>query len=258
MKTKPKTVSPIIGKPHNVPGESLYRQLNDTVFEKMMFYYVLALIAVILCGFEWWRFYTDTKPNPILSSIVAVIFVLIALYKIPKYYRQAKLIKQGIDGEKAVGQFLERLRSDSAVVYHDIEGDGFNVDHVVIHRSGIYVIETKTMAKPTNKRSTLSFDGTQVLKDGVPLKLDAIPQVKACANWMRELFRESAGKEPPIRHVVLYPGWFIKSTQSGNASGIWVLNPKSFPQYLANETAKISEADVHLFAFHLSRYIRTS
>jgi hypothetical protein len=47
-----------------------------------------------------------------------------------------------------VGQFLERLRDDGARVFHDVPGEGFNLDHVVISPHGLCAIETKTYSKP--------------------------------------------------------------------------------------------------------------
>ena len=35
-------------------------------------------------------------------------------------------------GERAVGQYLERLRESGPRVFHDVPGVGFNLDHVVI------------------------------------------------------------------------------------------------------------------------------
>jgi hypothetical protein len=42
------------------------------------------------------------------------------------------------DGEKAVGEFLERFREKGYRIFHDIVGGDFNIDHVLIGPSGIY------------------------------------------------------------------------------------------------------------------------
>lgn len=65
----------------------------------------------------------------------------------------------GRDGEKVVGQLLTQFIADDAYVFHDIPCNGFNIDHVVIHPNGIFVIETKTYAKPLKGRSELVHEG---------------------------------------------------------------------------------------------------
>jgi hypothetical protein len=42
------------------------------------------------------------------------------------------MLMQGREGEKAVGQYLERLRARGYQVLHDIPGENFNIDHVLI------------------------------------------------------------------------------------------------------------------------------
>jgi hypothetical protein len=41
-------------------------------------------------------------------------------------------LRLAAEDEKAVGQFLEGLRERGYRVFHDVVGDGFNVDHVRI------------------------------------------------------------------------------------------------------------------------------
>lgn len=38
---------------------------------------------------------------------------------------------------------------------------------------------------------------------------------------------------------------------------IWVLNPKAFPKFIENQLDVVSQEDMMLAAFHVSRYIRT-
>jgi hypothetical protein len=58
--------------------------------------------------------------------------------------KRIKELRLGRDGEKIVAEQLECLRESGAQVFHDVPGDGFNLDHVVISNHGIYAIETKT------------------------------------------------------------------------------------------------------------------
>ncbi|MDN7138084.1 NERD domain-containing protein [Pseudidiomarina sp. 1ASP75-14] len=214
------------------------------------------MVAVALAVTEWSRWYFDTAPNPILVSVIASVVVAIAAWKIIRGLRAAKTVKLGIAGEKAVGQFLERLRVQGAQVFHDVEGESFNLDHVVIHRSGIYVIETKTMSKPEKGKPELEFDGIQIKYRGKPIKGDPVTQVNAASYWLGELLSESTGRKLPVRGVVVYPGWYINSPDTRRTK-VWVLNPKALPTFIESQPSQFEPEDVHLYAYHLSRFIRT-
>ena len=60
-------------------------------------------------------------------------------------------IKLGRDGERVVAEHLQQLVGAGWRVFHDIQGDGFNIDHVVIGAGGISAVETKTRSKPVGR-----------------------------------------------------------------------------------------------------------
>ena len=76
-------------------------------------------------------------------------------------------------------------------------------------------------------------------------------------NWLKNLLLETTGKKHSIKPVILFPGWFVKATDKGRKSSVWVLNPKEFPHFLENQPDLISKEDMMLASYHISRYIRT-
>ncbi len=184
--------------------------------------------------------------------------MLYSVWKIRGSRQNIRQLKLGIQGEKAVGQFLDDLREDGAKVFHDIPGGNFNLDHVVISRFGVFVIETKTLSKPDRGEAKLIYDGKTVLKHGLEPERNPIVQVRAAAKWLRELLKESTGRSFPMQAVVVYPGWYIERTAEGKASDVWVLEPKALPAFISNSRRTVSPEDVNLCAFHLKRFVRAS
>lgn len=253
----PMKKSPLKSKPLNNPGESLEKRLINIVFDDILFFLIMAIVAIVLALVEWYRWYSDAPPSPIVMSVFAAVVVAIAAWKVFRGLRAAGAVKLGIAGEKAVGQFLERLRVQGAQVFHDIEGEKFNLDHVVIHRSGIYVVETKMMSKPGRGKTELEFDGIQIKYHGKAIMGDPITQVNAASYWLSELLTESTGRKIPVRGVVVFPGWYINTSDAGRRTKVWVLNPKALPTFIENQPDQLPAEDVHLCAYHLSRFIRT-
>jgi hypothetical protein len=169
-------------------------------------------------------------------------------------------LRLGRDGERAVGEYLERLRARGALVFHDVPGEGFNLDHVVLCSRGFYVIETKTWMKPaaTDARITL-VNGSLLAAGHVPNR-DPIKQARAGAAWLSRLLEDSTGRVFRPRGVILFPGWWVEPMSQNwkqSADKPWVLSPRALPSFIQNSHAQISEEDVNLAAYHLSRYIRT-
>lgn len=250
--------SPLKSKPLRNPGESANEALQDLWMGKILSYFLMAGIFVTLAALESLRWYIEAPINPGLFIICAAIAVTVAVWKIRDEIKKSKCLALGRDGEKAVGQFLEGLRESGAKVFHDIPGVGFNIDHVVIHSTGIYVIETKTYSKPVRGDARLIYDGETVTANGFKPERNAIIQVRAASQWLVDLVQESTGMKFPVRAAVVYPGWFIESTAKAKLSDVWALNPKALPSFILNSKVTLKAEEVQLCAYHLGRYVRSS
>jgi len=145
--------------------------------------------------------------------------------------------------------------ASTARVFHDVPGQGFNLDHVVISAHGIFVIETKTHRKPS-PHSTVRVAGDELQIGGFVPDRNPIVQARASARWLAQLLQESTGRAFTVRGVVVFPGWFIE--QQSPRSDVWVLEPKALPAFIEAEPACTAQPDVALAAYHLSRYVRAS
>lgn len=250
--------SPIKDKPLRNPGQSLERRTQDVLWDEAFLYFMGALFLVVFAGLEWWRAVSELPPAPGAATVVAALGVGVAIWRVRKAFKKIKRMRQGLDGERAVGQFLESLRESGARVFHDIPGPDFNLDHVVIHVTGIYVIETKTWSKPDRGEARLLFDGSTIKKKGAPTTDAPVIQVRAAKQWLTGVLEESTGRRFPIRPVVVFPGWYIEPTAEAKRSDVWVLNPKALPTFIGNSAGQLSSEEVSLCAFHLSRFVRTS
>jgi hypothetical protein len=248
-----KKISPLKAKPLRQPGQSVQEEIDKIIDDQFMPYLLTAVFFLMIATYEWIRLYQDLKPQPILISIFAVITIIFCGFKFVKLKQKVKYLKQGRDGEKIVGQELEKLRTQGCMVFHDIVGDNFNIDHVVVSDKGIFLVETKTYSKPNRVNPKVRYEKGNLSIDGLGDMSKIITQVKASSTWLKRTLEESTGKTFLIKPVILFPGWFVESP---NDSEIWVLEPKQFPYYISKKKEIVSLEDKKLAAYHLSRYIR--
>lgn len=248
--------SPLKRPPLRNPGQSLDRAIDRLVNDDLLLLVMLPGFLWLMAGLEWLMEYLHSPRHPLVLAIAATVATLVCGPRIRRLARQVRSFAQGRDGERAVGQFLERLREQGAQVFHDVPGEGFNLDHVVISRKGIFAVETKTLTK-RDRKSRIDFDGERILVAGRTLERDPVVQSRAQVAWLGRLLQESTGKAFPIRGVVVFPNWFVERTGAGRRSPLWVLEPKALPAFIEHEPEQLATADVALAASHLSRYIRS-
>jgi hypothetical protein len=251
-----KAFSPLKAKPLRNPGQSVEQVIDDLVTDRFLPYYVLPMFFWALAGLEWFASYTNLPRQPVLYMGTAVLLSILGGVRIWQLRKRIRALKLGRDGERMVGQFLDGLREHGARIFHDVPGDGFNLDHVVVSRRGIFAIETKTLSKKT-PRSTITINEDAIFAAGRRMRRNPIEQVRGQVTWLVRLLEESTGKRLPVKGAVVFPGWFVERPRDGSRLDVWILEPKALPAFIAHEPVKLEPEDVALVAFHLSRYIRT-
>jgi Nuclease-related domain len=167
--------------------------------------------------------------------------------------KRADALELGSRGEKVVADALEPLRAYGYVVFHDVQGDGFNIDHVLVGPGGVFVIETKARSKRGN--ATVTYRADEILVDGRRLDPDPLNQVMGLRRWLADLIKETCALTPRMRAVVLFPGWFIEGSSSGRE--VWVLTERVLPRFIEKEDPVLPEGDIARISSMLAARNRT-
>jgi hypothetical protein len=247
--------SPLKDKPLRLPGQSLDEERLAIWEDKIESWALLAGVFFVLAVWEWIRYVRPMPPQPWLISLVAIAAVGFVVLRIVRLRPKIRALKQGAEGERAVGQFLDRLRGDGYQVFHDVLAEGFNLDHVVIGPAGVFTVETKTWSKPARGDARISYDGDKLVAGSWVLDRDPLIQAKAQARWLTALLTESTGRKLAVQPVVVFPGWYVQATP-GSQRDVWVMEPKGLPAFLSQEQKCLGPEDVKVASFHLSRYVR--
>jgi hypothetical protein len=220
------------------------------------------LILVVLALMFWmssiiaWVF--PTRP-PVMFAAASVILAIALAWAAPRMlwaYRQLRHLRLARDGERAVAECLDIIRDDGAYVLHDLVGEGFNVDHVVVGTQGVFVIETKTISKPMDRPARIVFDHDQVTVGGFRPDRDPIAQARAQASWLKATLQDMTGRVYPVRPVVVYPGWFVERLPNA-VPDVWVLEPKALRAFIAHEPQFLPKPDVRLIVNRLKYLARS-
>lgn len=253
---KRQTKDPIKQDPLPQAGDSTYQQLQELLDGPAYFWIFVSATLVACTVARWIEYWQKQILHPRLWTSATIVVIAIAVFKIRSVLGQVKNLRLGIRGEMAVGQFLEQTRAMGYRVYHDIEEKGFNIDHVLVGPGGVFVIETKTRSKSIQGNPVIIYDGERVLVDGHAPDRDPIAQAKACRDHIKWIFSKVTQRDPKLRAVVLFPGWFIE--RKAKNVEVWVLNPPAFVKFLKHESSLLTSEEVGMFSEALEIHIRSN
>src|SRR5690348_2214391 len=117
------TVSPLKRRPLRNPGQSLDERIQEVLDGRVSSYLWFTGAFAIVAIMEWVGYLTHSPRRPWLFTCAALICLAWTAWRIAPIRRELAFLKQGRDGEKAVGQLLEQLRSTGGHVIHDIPAD---------------------------------------------------------------------------------------------------------------------------------------
>lgn len=149
-------------------------------------------------------------------------------------------MRLGRDGERMVAQTIAPLAADGFVILHDLPGDGFNLDHILIGPRGVFVIETKTRSRMNKKPKVTLVDGV-ILVDGRPEIGDSQGQALAAAKWLETLLNQLLGERITVQPVVVFPEWFVEVDRPYELP-VWVCNPKGLLTFVPKAKGRLSSA----------------
>jgi hypothetical protein len=180
--------------------------------------------------------------------LLITAFLVIAGYAILLIFRngkQRRMANAGLQAELYTAQELNRLMALGCTVLHDVPGEKFNIDHVVIGPRAVYAVETKSVRKP---RATEAKDHFKVVYDGKSLRFpdftntQKLHQTKRQAEWLSAYLRQAIGQSVPVIPALALPGWWIDSGQAA-APEVRVFNPAGRgAQFMAERAGSVLDA----------------
>ena len=148
--------SPIKGRPLRLPGESVDEEIAKAVDDSLYPHMFAIVIVWVMFGLELSRLLLQSSPSPSVYLVVALAVTVVCAWRIARTRQRIQRLRLARSGERAVGQHLERLRESGIHVFHDVPGDGFNIDHVLVGEQGIFTVETKTFSKPARGEAKIT------------------------------------------------------------------------------------------------------
>lgn len=223
--------SPIEGRAIYGAGEQLRKRIDELNDEMLTGLTILFFLGPYFLAFwalqrvNWSQ--VTVRPGDYLLIAAFVLMCGGAIWRIFRAGRARRIANAGLQAELYTAQELNRLMGLGCTVLHDVPGEKFNIDHVVIGPRAVYAVETKSVRKP---RAASAKDHFKVAYDGQCLRFPdfsdskRLQQTKRQADWLASYLRQATGQQIPVVPALALPGWWIE-TGSNASSNIRVFNP---------------------------------
>ena len=223
--------SPLTEKLAHLPGEQLRQRMgsiSDKIDEHMIVLVMvgpLAILIVLLPHVQWSPLSLTWLDGAVLAA--ALVFTMATVRKLVPLWREYRNCRDGMRAEIAVAQQLDRLQAGGCLVLHDLPAEKFNIDHVVLGTSAVFMVETKSRQKPGSGKASaqVSYDGKGLQFPGWA-ETKPLEQARAQARWLADYLRGETGETVPVVPVVCLPGWYVNFGKDAGRSDVKVINPK--------------------------------
>lgn len=220
--TRMRRRSPIKGELLRSPGQTLREQVEERQLDFMADAMALLVAPAFVAGAVFvMALMSGRLPSLRVQVVVVAALVAWCLIQIRKLYQASETLDRwrlGLDGEVAVGQELDQLMRQGAAVFHDFPGEGFNIDHVVIARQGVFAVETKGYSKPVDEEGNAAH---RVVFDGRTLfwpersESKTLEQAARNARWLSTWLGKATGEPVVVTPALALPGWFVERKGRG-------------------------------------------
>lgn len=219
---------------------------------------LLPLISVVVAF--WLVYFTQQLqqwshrgPKPELWLWIAIIATAVATIRFWRLLPIARRFNRGERGELHVADVLEELRTDGYKPVHDIVGNGFNIDHVIVGPGGVFAIETKYRS---GKGEITFRNGETLLVGGFPEEKDCLKQARGSAKAVSQLIAENCARREWVTPIVVVVGdWKIRNEWRDTDARVFT--PDGLLRYVRNQQPRLTRNEIQLIASHLERSVKT-
>ncbi|MFB2753940.1 nuclease-related domain-containing protein [Shewanella xiamenensis] len=157
---------------------------------------------------------------PWVNALTGLMGLTYCSFKTWKNFSKLTKLRLGHTAEIATANELIGLQALGYQVFHDVQADGFNIDHLVIGKNGVFAIETKGRHKRNKDLRQTNGNGSKgyqvFYKDGrlnFPswTETKSIEQAERQAKWVSQWLTKATGSPVAATPALVFPGWYVTS-----------------------------------------------
>jgi Nuclease-related domain len=234
-------------------GQSIRDKKERLLEDRLMPYVFIPIFLWLTVAVELIHWWSNQPPQPRLSLCVAIAatgFSWIGFRRLRPTFRN---LNRGERGELRVAEVLEELREFGYRPFHDLIGDGYNIDHVVVGPAGVFAIETKFRSGG----GVIEFrNGEGLFVGGYPEEKDCLRQARGNAWEVNRIIKESCGINRWVTPLVVFVG-NCKIKNRWHDTDARVFTADQVARYIHEQQPELTRREIDLICTHLERSVKS-
>ncbi|WP_434927110.1 nuclease-related domain-containing protein [Shewanella sp. HL-SH2] len=126
-----------------IPAFGLQQEIQDLQINLIASMLMGVLVVCLPFAINSIQAHITVGKFPWLFALTSIIGLTYCGYKTWKNFSKLTKLRLGHTAEIATANELIGLQALGYQIFHDIQADGFNIDHLAIGKNGVFAIETK-------------------------------------------------------------------------------------------------------------------
>ena len=203
-----------------IPAFGLQQEIQDLQINLIASMLMGVLVVCLPFAINSIQAHITVGKFPWLFALTSIIGLTYCGYKTWKNFSKLTKLRLGHTAEIATANELIGLQALGYQIFHDIQADGFNIDHLAIGKNGVFAIETKGRHKRHKDHTQPNQNGSKgyelFYKDGrlhFPSWVETKPLEQATrqAKWVSQWLTKATGEQIFSSPVLVFPGWYVTS-----------------------------------------------
>ncbi|MEL4430238.1 nuclease-related domain-containing protein [Shewanella mangrovisoli] len=207
-----------------IPAYGLQKQIHDMQLDLMGCVMMGILVVCLPFAASSVQAHITVGKFPWAYALMGLVGASYFGFKTWKLFSKLTKLRLGHTAEIATANELIGLQALGYQVFHDVQADGFNIDHLVIGKNGVFAIETKGRHKRNKDLLQTNSNGSSSGKKGYQVfykdgrlnfpswtETKPIEQAERQAKWVSQWLTKATGSPVAATPALVFPGWYVTS-----------------------------------------------
>jgi hypothetical protein len=234
-------------------GQSIRDEKDRLLEDRLMPYVFGPGLLWLVFAVEAIRAWTRQPPQPRLWLCFAIAATGASWIGFRRLFPKFRNLNRGETGELRVAEILDELRNFGYRAFHDVPGEGYNVDHVVVGPAGVFAIETKFRSG----RGEIEFrNGEGLFVGGRKEENDPLSQARRNAKDVNRIIKENCGIDRWVKPIVVFVGdWKVKNRWRDTEARVF--STDQIVDYFDRLQPELVRHEIDLICSHLERSVKS-
>jgi hypothetical protein len=203
-------------------------------------------LCILLSAQAWIGYYIASVLDPtrvMVDATLALLALMLLVSRVARALPRLRILLNERTQGRQFSNALDEAVASTGIVYHQVRGIGFEVDHVLVTPAGIFAISFEVIHQGAGNEASALFDGEFLHIEGAYALREPVARSKVVAKCLADLIKEWSGFAYKVRPVLIVPGWTIHRPRPAGADS-WACEPAEFLNHVARQNAVLEPSEL--------------